>query len=215
MAKLISPMPRLRFDGSDGLPLVSGKLYTYAAGTSTPVTTYTDSVGGTPNANPVILDAYGEASVWLDSVAYKFVLKTSADVTVWTIDNLGTPAAVTQYESIVVVCSDETTALAAGTAKVTFIMPYTMTVTGVVGSLTTAQSSGNIFTVDVNESGATILSTKLTIDNTEKNSTTAATPAVVSDTTLTQYNEITVDIDQIGNGTAKGLKVILNGYRSA
>lgn len=116
---------------------------------------------------------------------------------------------------IIIACSDETTALTTGTAKVTFRMPYAMTLTEIPrASLTTAQASGSIFTVDINESGSTILSTKLTIDNTEKTSTTAATPAVLSDSSLANDAEITIDIDQIGNGTAKGLKVTLIGYAS-
>jgi hypothetical protein len=115
---------------------------------------------------------------------------------------------------IQVAASDETTALTTGTAKVTFRMPYAMTVTAVRASLSTAQASGSIFTVDINEGGTSILSTKLTIDNTEKTSTTAATPAVVSDTALADDAEITIDIDQIGDGTAKGLKVVLIGTRA-
>ena len=117
-------------------------------------------------------------------------------------------------ESIVVAASDETTALTTGTAKVTFRMPYAMALTGVRCSLTTAQTSGSIFTVDINEGGTTILSTKLTIDNTEKTSTTAATAAVISDTSLADDAEITIDIDQIGDGTAKGLKITLIGTRA-
>jgi hypothetical protein len=109
--------------------------------------------------------------------------------------------------------SDETTALTAGTAKVTFRMPHAMTLTSVRASLTTAQASGSIFTVDINEGGSTILSTKLTIDNTEKTSTTAATPPVISDSALADDAEITIDIDQIGNGTATGLKITLIGTR--
>jgi hypothetical protein len=112
-----------------------------------------------------------------------------------------------------VAASDETTALTTGTAKVTFRMPYAMTVTAVRASLSTAQASGSIFTVDINEGGTTILSTKLTIDNTEKTSTTAATAAVVSDSALADDAEITIDIDQIGDGTAKGLKVTIIGTR--
>jgi hypothetical protein len=113
-----------------------------------------------------------------------------------------------------IACSDETTALAAGTAKVTFRMPYAMTLQSVRASLTTAQTSGSIFTVDINESGTTILSTKITIDNTEKTSTTAVTAPVISDTSLADDAEITIDIDQIGDGTAKGLKVWLVGYKT-
>ncbi len=115
-------------------------------------------------------------------------------------------------QSLIIACSDETTALTAGTAKVTFRMPYAFTVTEVRCSLTTTQTSGNIFTVDINEAGTSILSTKLTIDNTEDTSVTAATPAVISDSTLADNAKITVDIDQIGDGTAKGLKVTLIGY---
>jgi len=108
--------------------------------------------------------------------------------------------------------SDETTALTTGTGKITFRMPHAMTLTEVRASLTTAQASGNIFTVDINEGGFSILSTKLTIDNNEKTSVTATTQPVISDTYLTDDTEITVDIDQIGNGTAKGLKITLIGY---
>jgi hypothetical protein len=116
--------------------------------------------------------------------------------------------------SICIACSDESTALTTGTAKVTFRMPHAMTLTAVRASLSTAQTSGSIFTVDVNEGGTTILSTKITIDNTEKTSTTAATGPVVSDDLLADDAEITIDIDQVGDGTAKGLKVCLIGTRA-
>lgn len=111
-----------------------------------------------------------------------------------------------------VACSDETAALATGTAKVTFRMPYAMTLSAVRASLTTAQTSGaSLLTVDINESGVSILSTKLTFDNTEKTTTTAVTPPVMSDTALADDAEITIDIDLVGDGTAKGLKVYLIG----
>jgi hypothetical protein len=109
--------------------------------------------------------------------------------------------------------SDETTALTTGTAKVTFRIPHAMTLTGVRASLTTAQASGSIFTVDINQSGSSVLGTKLTIDNTEKTSVTAATPATITTSALTDDSEITIDIDQIGNGTATGLKITLIGVR--
>ena len=116
--------------------------------------------------------------------------------------------------SIGVAVSDETTALTAGTGKVTFRMPHAMTLTAVRASLTTAQASGSIFTVDINEGGTTILSTKITIDNTEKTSTTAATAPVISDSALADDAEITVDIDQIGTSGATGLKIWLIGTRA-
>jgi hypothetical protein len=117
-------------------------------------------------------------------------------------------------QCIPIACSDETTALTAGTGKVTFRMPYAFTLTGVRASLTTAQTSGSTFTVDINESGTSVLSTKLTIDNTEKTSTTAATAAVISDSALADDAEITIDIDTVGDGTAKGLKVYLIGTKA-
>jgi hypothetical protein len=137
----------------------------------------------------------------------------SSGVNIKTINStsiLGSGNYATPFE-LVVAASDESTALTAGLAKITFRMPRAVTLTAVRASLTTAQASGSIFTVDINEGGSSILSTKLTIDNTEKTSTTAATPPVISDTSLADDAEITIDIDQIGNGTAKGLKVMLIG----
>ncbi len=116
--------------------------------------------------------------------------------------------------SLIVACSDETTALTASVGKVTFRMPYAFTLTAVRASLVTAQTSGGVVTVDINEGGSTILSTKLTFDNTEKTTTSAATPAVISDAALADDAEITVDIDSLGDGTAKGLKISLIGYRT-
>ncbi len=131
-------------------------------------------------------------------------------VKTWVVDGLAT-AAQAKAEYLVWAVSDETTALTTGTSKITFRMPYGFTLTAVRASLTTAQTSGSIFTVDINDSGTSILSTKLTIDNTEKTSTTAATAAVISDVNLADDAEITIDIDQVGDGTAKGLKVALIG----
>ena len=110
--------------------------------------------------------------------------------------------------------SDEITALTVGTGKTTFRLPYGMTLTGVRASLTTAQTSGTIFTVDIIYNGVSVLSTKLTIDNTEKTSTTAAIPAVITTSALADDGEIRIDITQIGDSTAKGLKVTLLGTRS-
>jgi hypothetical protein len=83
---------------------------------------------------------------------------------------------------------------------------------GVRGGLTTAGTGANLLTVDINEGGASILSTKLTFDATETETTAAATPVVISDTALADNAVITVDIDQIDSGgVAAGLKIILIG----
>ena len=88
MTTYISPQPKLQFLDSNGVPLSGGKVYTYAAGTTTPLTTYTDYTGNTANSNPVILDSRGECSIWLGTSSYKFKLATSTDVEVWTVDNI-------------------------------------------------------------------------------------------------------------------------------
>lgn len=117
----------------------------------------------------------------------------------------------TNEQSFIIACSDETTDLTTGTAKATFRMPYAFTLSEVRASVTTAPT-GSTITVDINESGTTILSTKLTIDATEKTSTTAATAAVISDASLADDAEITIDIDQVGSTIAgAGLKVTLIG----
>jgi len=114
-----------------------------------------------------------------------------------------------------IACSDETTALTTGTAKATFRMPYAMTLTAVRASLTGAGSTSGTTTIDINENGTTVLSTKLTIDAGEKTSTTAATPAVISDSALADDAEITIDIDAVSGGADEtGLKVWLIGTRA-
>lgn len=116
-----------------------------------------------------------------------------------------------QLEVLTFALSDETTAITSGTAKLTVRWPYAFTVTAVRANLNTVSSSGTV-QVDINEGGASILSTKLTIDASEKTSTTAATAAVISDTTIADDAEVTFDIDGAGTG-AKGLKVHVYGYR--
>ena len=118
-------------------------------------------------------------------------------------------------EVILLACSDETTALTVGTGKVTFRCPFAFYVTGVSASVTTAPVGSTII-CDINEAGSTILSTKLSIDASEKTSTSAASAVVISDASIAADAEITVDIDQIGSSTAgAGLKVKLDGYRTA
>jgi hypothetical protein len=113
-----------------------------------------------------------------------------------------------------VAASDEVTAITAGTSKITFRMPFAMKLNGIRASLGTAQTSGSILTIDINEGGTTILSTKLTIDNTERTSTTALNAAVISDPDLADDAEISIDVDQVGDGTAKGLKVTFIGRKA-
>ena len=69
-------------------PVAGGLLYTYTATTLNPLATYTDYGAGTTNANPVVLDAEGRASVWLGPYVYRMILKTAAGVTIWDVDNI-------------------------------------------------------------------------------------------------------------------------------
>lgn len=115
---------------------------------------------------------------------------------------------------ITIAVSDEVTPLTTGTAKVTFRMPFAMKLNVLPrASLGTVSSSGAP-AIDINEGGVSIFSTTLTIDANEKTSTTAATPAVLSDTVLADDAEITIDVDTAGTG-AKGLKVHLIGLKQS
>lgn len=122
------------------------------------------------------------------------------------------PGAGAATQCFAIACSDETTALTTGTAKVTFRMPYAFTLTAVRASVTTAPT-GAALIIDINEAGSTIMTTnKLSIDATELTSTTAATPPGITDTALADDAQITIDIDQIGSTIAgAGLKIYLIG----
>lgn len=117
----------------------------------------------------------------------------------------------TERFEMTVAISDETTDLTTGTAKLTFRMPRAVTLTAVRASVTTAPTGANLV-IGINEGGSTILSTDLSIDAGEKTSTTATTPAVISDTSIADDAEITIDIDQIGSSVAgAGAKVTFLG----
>jgi len=87
---ILTPMPVMQFFDNNGDPLAGGKVYTYEAGTTTPLATYTDETGGTANPNPVILDSAGRANIWLATTdLYYWELEDSAGNQIWTADNIG------------------------------------------------------------------------------------------------------------------------------
>lgn len=89
MSGVIATIPKYQFSDSTGTPLAGGTLTTYIAGTTTLTNTWQDKALVTANTNPIVLNDRGECTVWLDSsLAYKLVLKTSAGVTIWTVDNV-------------------------------------------------------------------------------------------------------------------------------
>ena len=94
MAVNLSPVGGVaaQFFTNTGAVLTGGKLYTYAAGTTTPLPSYTTSAGNVARTNPIILDAAGRVpdggEIWITPVAYKFVLTDSTDVLIATYDNI-------------------------------------------------------------------------------------------------------------------------------
>jgi hypothetical protein len=109
---------------------------------------------------------------------------------------------------IVLACSNETSDLVAGTGKATFRMPWAATLTDVRLSVNTAPT-GSALIVDVNEGGASVFGTLPQIDDGDTTSVGSVVAPVISDSALAADAEITVDIDQVGSTTGKGLKVAL------
>lgn len=94
MAVYLSPIGGVgwQFFNNSGVPLTGGKLYTYAAGTTTPLPSYTTSAGNVAHTNPIVLDSAGRVpnggEIWITSQIYKFVLHTSTDVLIASYDNV-------------------------------------------------------------------------------------------------------------------------------
>lgn len=88
---VVTPTAKTQFIDAAGVPLAGGKVYTYIAGTTLAQATYTDYTGAVSNTNPVILDARGEANIWLGEATYKFKLTDADDVEIWTVDYIAAP----------------------------------------------------------------------------------------------------------------------------
>lgn len=87
MAKL-PPYFNIQFFDNNGDPLSGGKVYTYDNGTTTNKTTYQDADESAANTNPIILDSAGRANIYLDEGSYTFKVDTSADVELYTVDDI-------------------------------------------------------------------------------------------------------------------------------
>ena len=186
----LSPPPKLQFFGTDGLPLVGGKLYTYAAGTTTPLATYVDHTGVAANTNPVILDSNGEADVWLpETTAYKYVLKTAEDTTLFTVDYVSVPLTANSFASPPPIGSDVPNSGTFTTLNVTgaaifestadFTDPVTFDSTvGIAGKLTLSATSA----------------LKLNVGTTDQRPATPVTGDI-------RYNTTTLKYEGYGNGT--------------
>ncbi len=105
-------------------------------------------------------------------------------------------------------CSDLVTAFGTGLVA-SMRAPRAMTVSGVRAALDVAQTGGSVIEIDIKENGTTILSTLLTFDNGEATTTTAGTPAVISDSAIADDAKITAHVTQVGDGSARGLSITL------
>ena len=121
-------------------------------------------------------------------------------------------------EMIAIALGDESTVLATASTTVpvvTYHMPYAFTLTDVKVGLTVAGTGAGLVTIDVHEAGTTVLSTKVTVDATEKTSGTATTAMVISDSALAVDSLIEIFVDVIDtDNVASGAKVYLIGYQS-
>lgn len=127
-----------------------------------------------------------------------------------------------QHETIAIVCSDRTTAIVAATDVASYVLPWTFTLFEVQAQLFDAAGSGT-FTVDINDDGTSLLSTKLTIDSGETSSQTAAAPFALKAATATttrakalviaKGSKVSIDVDDDAAGDALGLIVTLIGWR--
>lgn len=134
------------FDNS-GNPLAYGSVYTYAAGTTTPLATYTDSTGGTPNTNPIILNARGEASIWIPfNTGYKFVVKDSLGNTIRTVDQVINVQQTSGYGG-----TDTGTATA---YVLTYAASFTTYANGVTVTFLPANTNTGAATININGIGA-------------------------------------------------------------
>jgi hypothetical protein len=149
MAVFLSPVggAAAQFFTNNGVILSGGKLYSYAAGTTTPKTTFTSSFGNTNHTNPIILDSAGRVpggEIWLSASPYKFVLNTSTDVLIATYDNIsGIGAASYQVQNFTGTGSQTVFTLSAASLGEDFTFVY---INGVYQQKNTYTVSGTTLT---------------------------------------------------------------------
>jgi hypothetical protein len=110
----------------------------------------------------------------------------------------------------IIACSDETGDLEVSQSVASFIIPTNGILTAVEANVNTASQGADI-KVDIKQNSTSLLSTVITIDSGETSSSTASTPAVISNSNITRGSKITIDINQIGTTAyGAGLKVTLH-----
>jgi hypothetical protein len=160
MAVFLSPVggAAAQFFTNSGVILSGGKLYTYAAGTTTPKTSYTSSSGNTAHTNPIILDSAGRVpggEIWLLTFPYKFALYTSTDVLIATYDNIsGVGAAEFQVQNFIGTGSQTVFTLSSASLGENFTSVY---INGVYQNKNTYTVSGATITFSESPPLATII----------------------------------------------------------
>lgn len=212
MSMNLGPEPFKRYFDSSGDPLSGGLLYSYTAGTTTPQNTYTDINGGTPNANPIVLDANGYAgSVWLDpTLSYKFVLKTSAGVTISTEDNivglLNTDSVPNSAIQDLAVTTAKLAANAVTTAK---ILDANVTTAKILDANVTLAKMANLAANSILGNNTGSPATPIALTATQTRAALAITPAVTtytsgSGTFTTAANCTRLEVIVVGGGGGGG-----------
>ena len=222
----LTPTPKQQIFGSDGAPLVGGKIYTYAAGTTTPLATYTDSGAGTANTNPIILNSLGQANIWLTTASYKFSVYTSADVLLYTVDNISAPL---DSAGLALALSSPTpigntapntgafTTLAATTATITTVNATTSTTSGVTTTGTLTFSGGGSMTrppqAGIQSITATVAANALTVTlnptTLDFRSSTLTSGAVVTRTIASAISVVVSSGSTLGTVSAVQSRIVV------
>lgn len=166
-----------------------------------------------PNVSEMVTSVNGQAPDTSGNVEIELPSDGVQSINGQTPDTSGN---VNVLDNLSIAASDETTGIAATiTAAAKFRNPYSSAFNAVhvKASLSTAQATGSLFTVDILVNGVSMLSTLLTFDNTESTTETATTAAVISNPVIAADAEITIAITQVGDGTAAGLKVYILGMQ--
>ena len=223
------------FDNS-GAILAGGLLYTYAAGTTTPLATYQDSGGVTVHTNPIILDSAGRVptQVWLTTGSvYKLVLKTSTSVSVWTMDNLSgindvssVPWSAITGEPTTLAGYGITDGITAATAASTYAPLASPSLTGTASATDEAANSYNIgwrdcpqnaktanYQLLISDRGKQILMNGTSLTLTIPANGTVAFPLgttlmVVNSNSTSLSIAITTDTMTLANGTTTGTRTL-------
>lgn len=199
MTVQLAPSPMFQAFGPNGQFLVGGQLFTYAAGTSTPQVTYIDSTQTTVNTNPVILNAMGQASVWLDvTLNYKFVLQDSAGNPIGSQDHITGALALTSLN----------------------IGPPASGPVITVNGAATGAGSGDITINTVEGVGLGVLSAtapfcQIFLRNTLNSTTSFCEVALQADNTSNNFNFImqgSANTGQLTNGPAGGQQGIIGTF---